>query len=200
MTCIVGIEHDGKVTLAADQQASSRASKMMRRDEKLAKIGDQLVLAFTGSYRQGQVLRWRLADALPDLDLVNGIGGGEDAERREKWINTSFIDAVRKVFKDAGVLAKEKEVEEGGIFLVGFGDRLWLVESDNQVASPVVGWDTHGSGWGQAAGVMHATDGMRLKPESRLALAVKAACATVPSCGLVDDDTVPMLSTAGVKV
>jgi hypothetical protein len=198
MTCIVGIEHEGKVTLAADQLASSRVSKSVRRDEKLVKIGDQLVLAFTKSYRQGQLLRWRLPNELPDIQLVDSIGGGEDAERRERWMNTTFIDAVRKVFEKAGARARHNEVEEGGIFLAGFGDRLWVVESDNQVASPAAGWDSHGSGWGPAAGALSATAGMRLRPETRLDLAVRAACETVPSCGLGPDGEVPMISTKGV--
>ena len=199
MTCIVGIEHNGKVTLAADQLGSSGVSKSIRRDEKLVKIADQLVLAFTKSYRQGQLLRWRLPDELPDLELINSIGAAPDVERRERWMNTTFIDAVRKVFEKAGALAKHDQVEEGGVFLAGFGDRLWTIESDNQVASPAAGWDSHGSGWGPAAGAMSATEGLRMGPEKRLDLAVRAACEVVPSCGLGPDETVPMISTKGVK-
>lgn len=200
MTCIVGLEHDGKVTLAADQMGSNRVSYTIRRDEKLVKVSEQLVLAFTGSYRQGQLLRWQLKGELPDLGFVDSIGGAVDGhDRREEWMNTAFIDAVRKVLEKGGARAKDKEVEEGSTFLAAFGDRLWMVECDNQVASTVAGWDTNGSGWGPAAGALAATEGFDITPEERLELAVRAACATVPSVGLGPDDVVPMMSTKGIE-
>lgn len=197
MTVIAGLEHDGKVTLAADRLGSNRASKVLRRDEKLVKVTDQLILAFTGSYRQGQVLRWRLQGELPDNELVDSyaVKRGEDAA--DKWMNTTFIDAVRKVLADHGARRKENEVEEGATFLAAFGSRLYCVEGDNQVGSPDRTWETHGSGWGAAAGALSATEDLKVKPERRLELAVLAACENVPSCGLGPTDQVPMLSTKG---
>lgn len=164
MTCIVGIEHAGGVTIGADSAASDGWSFSARADGKLFRNGPYLI-GFCGSYRMGQLLRYSLeAPIVPERDL-------------DRHMATTFINAVRSCLLDGGYAERKNRVETGGTFLVGVAGRLFMIESDYQVGGQRNGFDACGSGAEVALGSLHTTANAKSKmaPRRRALTALQAA-------------------------
>jgi len=163
MTCVVGLVAEGRVFMGADSVSGNTGSWHVEtaRFPKLF-IRDALLIGYTSSWRMGQLLRWRLS--------VPPHPEGMDAH---EWMATDFIDAVRECLKTGGFATKDKEVETGGTFLVGYAGRLFEIQSDYQVQEPDDSRASVGCGYDYALGAMHATPS--LEPGSRLRAALEAA-------------------------
>jgi len=145
VTCIVGLEHGGRVYIGGDSAGVSGYDIVTRTDSKVFHVGP-FVMGFTSSFRMGQLLRYTLTVTAPEGDP-------------ERFMATTFIDAVRECLKTGGWLSKTSEREEGGTFLVGVTGRLYAVHGDFQVASSSDGYAAVGSGNGLALGSLHTTRG-----------------------------------------
>ena len=161
MTAIVGVVHDGQVHIGGDSAGVSEWSLTVRADSKVFTNGPY-AMGFCGSFRMGQLLRYTLATPEPDSDL-------------ERFMATTFIDAVRECFKTGGWLKKENEREEGGLFLVGVQGRLFRIDDDFQVGESADGFAAVGSGEEFALGALYATARSRMAPRKRIKLALEAA-------------------------
>lgn len=168
MTCIVGIEHDGHVTVGVDSASSNGYTLNIRADSKLFRVGPYL-FGFTSSWRMGQLLRYRLSIAEPD---------GWDVDR---WMATTFIDAVRETLRAGGYATTKDGAEHGGTFLVGISGRLYTVDSDYQCGHAAEGYDAVGSGGAIALGSLHSTAELQLPPEERARRALAAAAHHTPT-------------------
>jgi ATP-dependent protease HslVU (ClpYQ) peptidase subunit len=170
MTCIVGIEHEGGVTIGADSAGSNYAITVSRADSKLFKVGDYLI-GFTSSFRMGQLLHYAFTPTAPNLaDL-------------DKHMCTTFIDEIRTCLKTGGYASKHNEVETGGTFLVGVAGRLFCVEGDYQVGHTFDGYSACGSGEYVALGALHALDQYDLTPRQKCLAALQAASTFDPYVG-----------------
>jgi len=163
LTCIVGLEHDGKVTIGGDSAGVSGWSLDVRADEKVFKRG-VYAFGFTSSFRMGQLLRYAPLDieakpSLKDLDA---------------YMVTGFVDAVRSCLKAGGYVKTDNGQEEGGTFLVGVKGRLYTVESDFQVAQSTAGFASVGCGAQVALGAMHVLP-IAFDPTDRVTMALRAA-------------------------
>lgn len=167
MTCIVGVQHEGGVTIGVDSASSNGTSMNLRADSKLFRVGGYL-FGFTTSWRMGQLLRYRLRVGAPDTWDV------------DQWMATTFIDAVRQTLKDGGWASVKDGTEAGGTFLVATEGRLYAVHSDYQVGHPAESYDAVGSGEDHAIGSLHTTAGMDLDPGERCRLALEAAAYHTP--------------------
>src|SRR5262245_4531749 len=103
MTCVVGLVEGGDVWIGADSAAydSDSMNLTVRKDPKVFALGNAFLVGFCDSFRQGQAIRYHFA---PPKHL-----------RRvsvDQYMNTSFIDALRKVLQDRGIMAKKDNVEE----------------------------------------------------------------------------------------
>jgi ATP-dependent protease HslVU (ClpYQ) peptidase subunit len=165
MTCIVGLEHDGKVRIGGDSAGTAGWSQQIRADEKVWKRGE-FVFGFTTSFRMGQLLRYSLK--LPKRPPETA-----GRKRQVRWMNTEFVDAVRGSLKEGGFAEVDKGVEKGGTFLVGWRGSLYYIGSDFQVGRPASGEAAVGCGADLALGALHATRG--LQPEPRVMGALEAA-------------------------
>jgi ATP-dependent protease HslVU (ClpYQ) peptidase subunit len=165
MTCIVGLEHAGKVLIGGDSAGTAGWSQTIRADEKVWRSGE-FVYGFTSSFRMGQLLRYGLS--LPRLP-----GESTGAAELVRWMSTEFIDAVRTTLKEGGYAKVENGVETGGTFLVGWRGSLYYVDSDFQVGCPVTGEAAVGCGGDIAVGALHASRGR--KPRDRVRGALEAA-------------------------
>lgn len=178
MTCIVGVRaRGGRVVIAGDLGGFSGWSHSPRADPKVFIRPDGMAIGFTSSYRMGDLLRYSLAFDAP--------GEGETLDR---WMRTTFITALRKCFADGGFLTKDKEVESGGTFLVGYRGRLFCIGGDLQVGEPRLHVDSVGAGADVALGALHA----QLSSAEQLpslkaasAAATKALEASEAYCGAV---------------
>jgi len=147
MTCIVGLEANGKVIIGGDSAGIADYDLTVRRDPKVFRNGPFLI-GYTDSFRMGQLLRFRLhvEKQHPDVD---------DFE----FMATVFIDAVRSCLGTHGFRKRENDVESGGTFLVGYRGILYRIGADFQIGVSAHGFDAVGCGASAALGALAATDG-----------------------------------------
>lgn len=162
MTCIVGLEADGKVYMGCDSSSASGWDMTVTRLRKVFGRNDFLI-GYTTSFRMGQLLEHQLAVELQ-----------KDNQEDLAYMITIFIEAVRQCLKDGGFTKVENAQEEGGTFLVGYGGILYCVQSDFQVNSNVYGLDAVGCGAKYALGSLWATRALS-DPKERVLKALEAA-------------------------
>lgn len=177
MTCIVGLEHEGKVYVGGDSAGVGGYSLTIRTDSKVfTKPGFAedyspvpWVMGFTTSFRMGQLLRYSLDLPFlpkdPDTDL-------------EEFMVTEFVEAMRTALRDGGWLKKNSEREQGGTFLVGVRGQLFTIDSDLQVGRSADGYASVGCGEDLALGALYATKEPPIfgdDVEARVELALAAA-------------------------
>jgi ATP-dependent protease HslVU (ClpYQ) peptidase subunit len=161
MTCIAGLVEGDKVWIGGDSAGVGGWDLTVRADRKVFRNGDML-FGFTSSFRMGQLLRYALTVPLRDPKV--------DVDR---YMATSFIDAVRDCLKSHGWAEKVSDQEKGGTFLVGYAGRLFTIGSDYQVGESVDGYAACGCGESYAIGALFATP--HLKGRKRVEMALAAA-------------------------
>lgn len=161
MTCIVGLSDRGRVYMGGDSAGVDRWDLTVRADPKVFQVG-RVLMGFTTSFRMGQLLRYKLAVPQQEPECDD-----------HRWLSTAFVDAVRQCLKDGGYATKDKEVEAGGTFLVGYRGRVYVVDYDYQVGQPMTGFAAVGCGAPVALGALYATES--LEPASRVQKALEAA-------------------------
>jgi ATP-dependent protease HslVU (ClpYQ) peptidase subunit len=168
MTCIVAIAQNGTVYMGSDHAASDDKSGwvMSRKEPKVFKVG-QYGIAFTDSFRMGQILQYNWT---PPKYTPTKTNSGLD-----KIMRTKFIDSVKVAFKEHGFgdIGGTDE-DTGGIFIVGLEGRIFVVDEDFHVGENVVNYMAEGSGGMFALGALHATKNQK-NPKMRLKLALEAA-------------------------
>lgn len=170
MTCVVAIKDSGIVYMGADSAGSDLYTIRTRIDPKIHKVG-AFMFGFTTSFRMGQLLAHSFT--APDRDPRISV---------DKFMATSFVDAVRACLKAGGYAGKSNEVESGGTFLVAFEGRVFCVYDDYQVAESALPYEAVGCGTDMAMGSLFSTQGSSLMPGERIDLALRAAEAF--SCGV----------------
>jgi ATP-dependent protease HslVU (ClpYQ) peptidase subunit len=167
MTCIVGIidKENKKVYIGGDSAGVAGLSISIRKDPKVFKRG-KFIFGFTSSFRMGQLLM------CGDMDLKKQ----KPDEDTYVYMVTTFVDAIRHLFKKGGYLVIENTEESGGTFLVGYKNRLFCIESDFQVAEVYDDYYSVGCGVNYALGSLYTTQGqLNLTPEERINKALSAA-------------------------
>lgn len=165
MTCIVGLIDGDKVYMGGDSAGVMGYDLQIRADQKVFKNGSFL-MGFTSSFRMGQLLRFKLCPPSRWKD---------DGTQKDiyQYMVTDFIDAVRECLKNGGYAQKSNEQEEGGVFLVGYEGRLFIIDNDYQVGELTDGFMAVGCGGQIARGALYATQGK--PPEERIKIALEAA-------------------------
>lgn len=163
MTAIVGLVHDGDVSMGGDSAGASETYIACRVDPKIFRSGEYLI-GYTTSFRMGQLLKY-------SLELPEPPSSGD----LMRFMATEFITAVRLCLKNGAWSEVEKSRETGGNFLVGVAGRLFEVEGDFQVTEEVQGYAAVGSGALLALGSMHSTVLSTYSPSKRIRLALEAA-------------------------
>ncbi|MFB7273986.1 hypothetical protein [Streptomyces sp. NPDC056244] len=161
MTVIVGLVHKKRVYLGGDSAGVAGHQITVRRDPKVFTNGPY-AMGFTTSFRMGQLLQHAFKVPRPKGDL-------------DRFMVTTFVNALRTCLKDGGWARKESEQEQAGTFLVGVRGRLFAIDSDYQVGEALDGYAAVGAGDEFALGALHATADLPMKPRVRLAAALAAA-------------------------
>lgn len=160
MTCIAGVAHEGKVWIGGDSAGVGGYDLTLRADTKVFANG-AFLFGFTSSFRMGQLLRYALTPPkLYDKDVMT-------------FMCTEFTDAVRNCLKAGGYAAREREQEQGGVFLVGVAGRLFRIDNDYHVGEASALYDAVGCGEAYAKGALYASVGH--DPEVRVRQALAAA-------------------------
>lgn len=164
MTCIVGLQHDGGVTMGGDSAGISGWDLTVRADPKVFRNGDFLI-GFTSSFRMGQVLQydWSPPERPEHADDFT-------------YLVRDVVKSLRAVLKDAGAARNESGEESGGAFLLAYRAHLYVIESDFQVGLPAKGYAAVGCGAQIARGSLCSTLAVaNLLPEKHVQLALQAA-------------------------
>jgi len=141
MTCIVGyIDKANKTVYLGGDTVSVCGTKVLtRKDSKVfARTNpskNTMLIGFTGSFRMGQLLRYKLI-----------IPQHPEGLNTFEYMCTHFIDAVRQVLKDNGLAKINNNEEEIGTFLIAYNQRLFKVESDLQVGEIDLHYNACGNG------------------------------------------------------
>jgi hypothetical protein len=165
MTCIVGVTDGKTVTIGGDSAGSDDWGHVaIRSDTKVFQVGPY-VMGFTTSFRMGQLLRYSLEVEAPDSWDV------------DRFMATTFMNAVRTCLREGGFMKTESGQEQGGTFLVGVQGHLYVVDSDFQIGHTTAGYAAVGSGYMAALGALHATapPWFEFSPRERVELALRAA-------------------------
>lgn len=164
MTCIAGFVEGSTVWIGGDSAGVAGYDLTVRADQKVFRNGP-MIFGFTTSFRMGQLLRYALT--VPDHDPRQPV---------EKYMATTFVDAVRSCLKKHAFTTVKDGVEMGGTFLIGYSGRLFLIDEDYQVCETVDGFDACGCGAQIAKGALHATSHVgTVTGQARLELALSAA-------------------------
>ena len=166
MTCIVGLLYKKCVYLGGDSAGVSGLDLTVRADQKVFK-NKGFIFGFTSSFRMGQLLRYKLEIPPPPVS--------QTSEAVYRYMVTEFIDSVRTCLKDGGCAKNDKSGGEiGGVFLVGYQNRLFSIDSDYQVGIPSAGYDAVGCGDAYALGSLFSSQKEK-NAQKRIKLALEAA-------------------------
>lgn len=164
MTCIIGMEHKGKVWMGGDSAGTAGNMNQRIRADKKVFVKGEIIIGFCGSFRMGDLLKHTLNIPTPK--------GGVDPD---SFMVNAFVDALRDCLetenKKAGLTGNDKLHPS---ILVGFRGRLYNVESDYQCGRPEDGYDSVGSGSSVAVGAMHGSRSIT-SPRKRIESALEAA-------------------------
>ncbi len=144
MTCIIGLEHKGKVYMGGDSAAAS-GWDITRVVLPKVFLRDEFLIGYTTSFRMGQLLQFNL-----------NIPEKSQDEDDLHYLITKFIPAIRECLKAGGYTKIENNVEENGDFLIGYHGKLYHVESDFSINRYMHGFDAVGCGTAYAYGAMAA--------------------------------------------
>jgi len=164
MTAVAAIADGlGNIYMGGDSAGVGGLRLTVRADSKVF-INGNMILGFTSSYRMGNLLRYSFTP--PEHPESMSV---------DVYMNTLFIDEVRKCFKDGGYIEIDKNTESGGTFMVGYKGELFIIHGDFQVGIPATQYHAVGCGMDLCLGVLHYTDDYDISPWDRITAALKAA-------------------------
>jgi hypothetical protein len=162
MTCIAAFVEGDTVWVGGDSAGVAGYDLLVRADQKVFRNG-QMLFGFTDSFRMGQLLRYALnvPHHHADVDI-------------QKYMVTTFMDAVRECLKTHGFARKREDAEIGGGFIVGYRNQLFRIDNDYQVGLSVGGYMAMGCGDQIAHGALFASAGVETG-EKRMGVVLAAA-------------------------
>jgi ATP-dependent protease HslVU (ClpYQ) peptidase subunit len=163
MTCIVGLVDKDGVVLGGDSAGVDESFAIESRTDPKVFTRGPFVIGFAGSFRIGQLLRYKLTTPQHQIKL-------EDHE----YMATRFVDAVRKCLKDNGAVSDDFKAETGGTFLVVYRNKLYSIQEDYQVACVQDSFDAIGCGSDIAKGALYVLP-KDMTTEDRALKALQAA-------------------------
>ncbi len=178
MTCVVGLEHRGRVWLAADTSSNADENSDDDHTPKVFKR-DEWVIGYAGSWRLGALVRFKVT--LPKRATKANV---------ERIVSCDLIDEIVKVL-DGNGFSRELKDEGDAVnpwnLLVGIHGELWEIDQNLNATHSIRGYHAIGEGAPWAQGVVAALKSSK-QPESLLKQAIKIAglhCTGVSGVGPV---------------
>lgn len=169
MTLIIAVKHTKGVTLAADTLGSNYHEKAYYATSKLKRHNKQVAIAYTTSYRFGQIAAHHVKPGKPKP--------GQDEEH---WVITQYIPKLRHALKEHGWLKRVNDREESGSLLLAVNNRYFTIQDDISVLEPRDRCYADGSGGQAARCVLNALAGVYNDPPlDEVFLAVSGVLTTV---------------------
>ena len=173
MTCIAGIVDEfGKIYMAADSLWSDEHSCCATPVPKLFSAGE-LLIAFAGSPRTGQVLQHGLV-----------VRYQKEEEEDMEYLVNFLIPKIISTLKGASAMLAAHDIPlSQADLLLGYRGNLYAVQEDFSIFQSPFPFYAMGSGGDVALGALYATAGYDGDPEERLELAIDIAAEFVPTVG-----------------
>jgi ATP-dependent protease HslVU (ClpYQ) peptidase subunit len=160
MTCIIGLEQNGKIFLGGDSASAAGNIVRSTMTEKVFRK-DPFIIGYTSSFRMGQILHYCI-----DFPL--------NTVYNEEYMVGKFIETLRAQFKNLGFSKIENNEEVGGTFLVGIEGKIWQIDSDFQVNRSKDGLFSVGCGSEFALGALKANEYLLPRERVLSALSISA--------------------------
>jgi len=177
MTCIVGwiCPETNDVWLGGDSASVGNMAHTCSEDkvfmrETCSSDGltvRKMLIGYTTSFRMGQLIEHKLVMPIHEKN-----------EKTIEYLIRKFADAIRLCLKDHGWSAIDKNHEEGGVLLIAYEGRLFLMCSDFQITEHRRGFQAIGSGDEIAMGAMYGMTHLHrggMSPSDLLFISLDAA-------------------------
>jgi ATP-dependent protease HslVU (ClpYQ) peptidase subunit len=162
MTCIIALEHNGKVYMGGDSAAATGWSINVVANPKVFVLND-FIIGYTSSFRMGQLLEYT-------LEIPENTDGEDDL----RYLVSKFIPAVRDCLKSGGYATINNNAESGGFFLIGYRGKAYKVADDFQITRMSGPFIAVGAGEYLAMGAMAALPSANPKKRVLQALEIAA--------------------------
>jgi hypothetical protein len=161
MTCIAAVVEDGTVYMGGDSAGVAGLDITLRADEKVF-INGPCLFGCTTSFRMLQLLKYQLQipEHYSSIDVIT-------------FVHTVLIEAIRDTLKEYGWATVQNNVEDGGVFLLGYRGHLFRVENDYQVATPLLPFSACGCAEAYAKTALYLSSGK--PPRARIQEALEVA-------------------------
>lgn len=171
MTCIVAIKHDNEIWIGGDSAAFRDDERTSRADEKVFKHGEFL-FGYSGSFRVGQLVRY----------AFNPPKNNKQKSDMEYMV-VDFVDSLRFLLEEKGKLLKDESGDSyDSEIVVGFRNKIYVIESDFNVSTSTEKYVVSGSGSAYALGALYVLDeNDNIKPKDKVEIALKASAQYCPS-------------------
>ena len=171
MTCIVGYvdRKNGITYLGGDSLGSNGYSGVINKQHKVFHCQDtkEIIMGYTTSFRMGQLLMYG-TDLFDELTINKN-------DIDYKYLVTKFIPNIQNLFSNGGYERNSDGEKEGGVFLLGYRDRLFKIQSNYSILENVCNYNACGSGEYFALGALKAIEQFDLSPIERIHIALKSA-------------------------
>ena len=193
MTCVIGIQEKEGCYIAADSATADEHFSDVTLAPKLftPAHATDFIIGGTDSWRMLQVLQFGLiCGDLIKAPVEAGIANlmpyqiareRFDCRTEFEYIARFFVEAIRKLFKDAGYATVKDGVDTGGTFLVAFRGCLYLIQKDFQVSQYKSDLYACGSGFYYALGAMQMARHIYMERKTLLTKTLEATSAYQPA-------------------
>lgn len=155
MSVVVGVVENGRVWIGGDSLASDDHVGTVRRDPKVFRLDNGILLGIVGDSRVTQVVRYAFG--------CSESSGFADANM--PYLLVTFVPALRERISEAGVPMEEGEHKSRWSILLALHGHLYAIYDDFQIEETADGHNAIGCGYRTALGSLYTTS-----PDRRAAL------------------------------
>jgi len=163
MTCIIGLEENGKAYVGADSMQVRGYESSMSSNKKIFRI-DGFIFAHTGYSKGSQIVKYLLDIPTPEVF-------------DERFMFTKIAEPMRLKMKEIGY-SEIKDNQESHIdgWIVAYKDKIFEINSDWETSRLNGGLSVGGCGGNIAKGVMLALQDIEPKERIKKALKIAGQC------------------------
>lgn len=156
MTCIVAVEHGGRVLLGSDSFLGGAFTRDVIDRPKFFKVHDRFAVGFAGGLRPAQVLEHEVKFPKQRKNQSD-----------EKYL-VNVASAIRKAFESEGALQKDVETAQqvhDSLFCFALNGKVYVMQEDFSVIRSNAGLTAIGAGADFALGALVAMRHLATSPE-----------------------------------
>ena len=163
MTCIIGLEENGKAYVGADSMQVSGIDNSSGSNKKIFRV-DGFIFAHTGSCKGSQIVKYLLDIPTPE-------------EIDERFMFTKIAEPMRLKMKEAGYSEiKDNQESHNDEWIIAYKDQVYKITCDWEAKRFNGGLIVSGCGGDYAKGVMLALKDLEPKERIKKALEIASQC------------------------